>query len=358
MAQKSSLVLIYESARGDASDVARRLGGWGHRVTTVDAVSEAEDVLRGDGPVALVVVGRDSTPWTALGKAAGGSGVPVLAVVEDPSAAPAADDWVSAGRVQAELSVRLDRLTDRHGRHGGGRRSAAGALGPRLIALIAHDLRNPLNVIKLSLAMIARVIPKNDPEMNEDFRYVEENFRQLEGMLNLLADYYKLFEREWPVLAIEFAPRRFLQEVIESMPRSAGVKPSAVSVELSPSSPVEVKLDPRLARLAFEYVLVNAAVAANGGPIRIIPRGGPDRWVTEIVVDAPPGFSVKSETLSVDGFERLCGAAAERTGMDLAIATKVSQIFGGSARIEAEEGLRTVVVLDWPARYAAKPGPG
>jgi hypothetical protein len=39
--------------------------------------------------------------------------------------------------------------------------------------------------------------------------------------------------------------------------------------------------------------------------------------------------------------------------MDLAIAAKVSELFGGTARLVAEPGQRSTIVLDWPSRLAA-----
>jgi hypothetical protein len=36
--------------------------------------------------------------------------------------------------------------------------------------------------------------------------------------------------------------------------------------------------------------------------------------------------------------------------MDLAIAAKVSELFGGSARLDVVEGQGSTIVLDWPAR--------
>ena len=55
-----------------------------------------------------------------------------------------------------------------------------------------------------------------------------------------------------------------------------------------------------------------------------------------------------------DQFERLAGSAAERRGLDLAIASRISELFGGSARLVAEPERRTAVVLDWPSRLAGQ----
>jgi hypothetical protein len=69
-------------------------------------------------------------------------------------------------------------------------------------------------------------------------------------------------------------------------------------------------------------------------------------------VDRPPPGSVESFELRPSSFERLCGSAAERRGMDLAIVARVSELFGGTARLEAVEGQGTSIILDWPVRFA------
>ena len=46
--------------------------------------------------------------------------------------------------------------------------------GPDFLTLVIHDLRTPLNVIGLSLRMIALCFPKGDPQTEEDLRFVNE----------------------------------------------------------------------------------------------------------------------------------------------------------------------------------------
>jgi signal transduction histidine kinase len=38
--------------------------------------------------------------------------------------------------------------------------------------------------------------------------------------------------------------------------------------------------------------------------------------------------------------------------MDLAIVARITELFGGTARLDLVEGHGTVVVLDWPARVS------
>jgi len=101
--------------------------------------------------------------------------------------------------------------------------------------------------------------------------------------------------------------------------------------------------------MAIEYALNNADASAHDEPIRLTLRGGPGRWIIEIAIDRPPPASVNSIVLASQSFERLCGCAADRRGMDLAIAARVSELFGGTARLDAVAGRGTSIVLDWPS---------
>ena len=322
-------------------------------------VRPAAGSLLGDAgePTGLVVVvdpGGSAEARGACAEAAA-KGLPVIVVAEpggpDHDPFGGADDWVSPGCLSTELPARAARLLKR--RQPAPARSALPA-DAHFFALVVHDLRTPLNVIGLSLRMISQAVPTGDPDLEEDLRFVEENFWQIERMLSQLSDYYRMFESEGQLAPTEFNPKRLVDELLESRATKAGSRASAKSVPVlvdDRDCPAEVSLDPSRARTALQYVLANATAAAHGGPIRLTMRGGPDRWVIEAALDQPAPSSVKPVTLSPVAFERLCGVGAERRGMDLSIAAKVTELFGGSARLEVDEKDRgTRVVLDWPAR--------
>jgi DNA-binding response OmpR family regulator len=364
-------VLVYEDNPQHSAEVAGLLEARGYRATLAGSATEAEGVLKRDRPGALIVVDHDAVPTraddpgTALRAAAAALDVPTLVVVDDPTDPSAladrlvdADDWVSLGGLATEMPIRLARLMKRAAPApapagpGSPHRGGPLVIGPRFISLVVHDLRTPLNVIGLSLRMISQAVPGDDPELEEDLRFVEENFRQIERMLTQLSDYYRLHDPDGTLMPVEFSPPRLVDELLEARQAKAGMRASPVTVEATGACPAEVTLDLGRARLAVQYAVSNAAAAANGEPIRVVLRGGRDRWVTEVVIDHPPPSVVKAVALSPDGFERLCGVAAERRGMDLAIAAKVSELFGGTARLDVEPGRMTAVVLDWPARLA------
>lgn len=359
-----SHLLVFSDDPEQAMEVVGALQAEGYPTTQIALSAEAVLTLARDKPALAILVARgdefaESGESIVLAKAIE-MGTPVLVVVDAQTALVAAgerlaeaDDWIFRGALGAELAARVARLLKR-----GGSTAPEAKPGPSLLidsqffALVVHDLRTPLNVIGLSLRMISQAIPKGDADLDEDLRFVEENFKQIERMLTQLSEYYRLFEKEEPIKATEFNPLRLVEDLVEDLATKPAVKRSTVVVDAGPSCPAEVALDPSRARLAIQYALVNANAASNGGPIRLTMRGGPDRWVTEVAIDHPAPSSVHSVVLSPRSFERLCGFAAERRGMDLAIAARVSELFGGSARLDVIENQGSTVLLDWPARLA------
>ncbi len=334
----------------------------GYRVGRAEGPGEASRYLNQHRPVLIIrVAGPTAYGDSAIGFDSKGESrleVPFLDIIED-GVDPGnlvdrygdADDWVYRSRVEAELSARVGRLVWRGDhRDTNSKPHASNPIDARFLALVVHDLRTPLNVVGLSMRMIDQAVPRDDPDLLEDLRFVEENFKQIERMLSQLSDYCRLFETEIPLTVTDFSPARMIGELVEdrAMKALAGSPPLRLRIE--ESCPAEASLDPNRARMAIQHVLSNALGSTPDVPVEITLRGGPDRLITEVRIDCPPPSSVKSVILRPTTFERLCGVAAERRGLDLAIAARVSEIFGGTARLDVDEHRGTTVVLDWPAR--------
>lgn len=363
-----SPVVLIDCAVARSAEVSGLLSKAGYHVSRLGFDRGLVEALGREKPRLLIASDRTIEDEAARSRGIRSAtleiGIPLMLVTErrsDPSAlsrlVAECDDWISASAIESELVVRVTRLLERQP----ARERPAGKVPPgtsllafpQAMALIVHDLRTPLNVIVLSLRMIGQAMPKGDVELEEDLRFVQENFRQIERMLSLLSDYYRLHENEHELDAAEFEPRRFVGELLEEWRSKNGSTTSPIELEVLDTCPTVVCLDPVRTRLALHHAVGNAKAAANGAIIRMTLGGSERRWVTEIAIDEPAPASVGATTLGPSSYERLCGFAAERRGMDLAIAAKVSELFGGSARLELTASRGTVVVLDWPERLPA-----
>ncbi len=89
-------------------------------------------------------------------------------------------------------------------------------IDPRILALIVHDLRNPLNVIGLMMPVLEARLP--EPSDRDDLRLIANETGQMRLMLDLLGDYCT-FLTSAPPPPVSFDPRTLLNEVVDASKR-------------------------------------------------------------------------------------------------------------------------------------------
>ena len=353
-------ILLLDGTGQETKVIETLLRDEGHEVSVSQGLDEAEkQVASGRHTCILVMEGVDHAGLSRIVAVSGARKASIVVIGGTPRTKEQidrlhlADDWVHTSQVESELVHRIARVIARRGRESSLENKVSSMpIDSESFSLIVHDLRTPLNVVYLTLLMLRQTAPKNDPQFGQDLMLVEESFRQLERMLSMLTDYYRLFEPISIVAAQEFSPRRLVDELLEGLTMKGGLKLSPVEVAIDDTCPRVVSLDPIKARLAITYALSNASSAALGKPIRLAMRGVPGRWLVEVTIPQAPPSTFRTGVLSSRLYQRLCGVAAERRGMDLAIASKVSELFGGEARLEQVESTATRIVLDWPERLS------
>jgi two-component system, sensor histidine kinase RegB len=216
----------------------------------------------------------------------------------------------------------------------------------RFQEVIIHDLRTPLNVIKLAMRMIDDSGNAGSADSAEDFAMIRSGEAEMERMLTYLVDVTRLPTHRSELFPQRFDPRRLIDEAI--VRHHSTVNSARVEV-VADGSVREVELDYARAKMAAETTLANVVAASGGKPVRIRLTGGPDRCILAFESDVPPRATAFSHEIVPGDFQRILGTPGERRGLDLAIASKVSTLFGGTARLEASPGRGTAVILDWPA---------
>jgi signal transduction histidine kinase len=295
------------------------------------APNHLADVARRQGVATLLIVSEVGDPKGLVGRAR------------------KFDAWMVLGSVDQELPARVAMMLDRvHQKWSS--RAKLSAIDARFLAVVIHDLRTPLNVIGLTIAAISRSVPGRNPALEEDMTFLQDNSKQIKEMLELLSDYCKLMDVASPLPSVEFDPRRFLTDFCADRHMRASGNSRPLRLEIEDSCPTEVALDQVRALLALKLAFENAVIAADQAPIRIRSSGEADRWIIELSVECPPPENLVSMPLRADSFERITGSPQERRGLDLAVATRISELFGGNARLVVEPNRRSTLVLDWPLR--------
>jgi signal transduction histidine kinase len=237
----------------------------------------------------------------------------------------------SIARIQREMSQK-ERLS---------------ALG-RLSTVIAHEVRNPLMIIKGSLHAL-RQKDLTEMRMREAVTDINEEVERLNRIVNEVLDFAR-------PIRFEIAPADLNALCRESATASHASAPgAAVSLDLDASTPT-VATDAGRLRIALVNMLVNARHAVNGssdhasapesaGPqVTLRTRANGDR-VTIVIADR--GAGIEPAHLA-HVFDPYFTTKRGGTGLGLAIAKNIVEGLGGTIGIDSAPGVGTEIRINLP----------
>lgn len=226
-------------------------------------------------------------------------------------------------------------------------RERLSALG-RLSTVVAHEVRNPLMIIKASLQ------PLRSAAASAEAREAVEDIDEEVGRLNRIVTEVLDFARP---IRFDLAPTDINQVCEASAAAAAAARPGpAIQLSLHASLP-HIVTDAERLRAALVNLLVNArsAVEARSGSDEPVAGGTP---LVELVSEPTPGGRV-----AIRVRDRGVGIAAEDlprvfepyfttrrtgTGLGLAITRNIIDGLGGTIAVTSERGRGTEVHIELP----------
>ncbi len=133
------------------------------------------------------------------------------------------------------------------------------AANERLLQILAHEIRNPLNNISLSIEQLLMQTDDDDERMDL-IAIMDRNSKRINNIINELLDQTKPFEMNFQ--------KHTLQEILdESISMTADrINLQHINLEKKfPSKPMEITADKSKLILAFNNILVNAIEAIENG---------------------------------------------------------------------------------------------
>jgi nitrogen fixation/metabolism regulation signal transduction histidine kinase len=211
--------------------------------------------------------------------------------------------------------------------------------------MIAHEIKNPLTPIRLSVEHLREVWKRGDPGFERVLEECVVNvLRQTEVLRHSaaeFADYARLPRPEMRRLEVD----RLLREAAAAWAGAPGIR-------LSVSAPrgLEAEGDARLLGRLLSNLLGNSVEALGGNGSIALSAERSDRRVVVTVDDDGPGVALE---ILPRLFEPYFSAKSGGTGLGLAIAKKIVEEHGGAITAEnrSPSGLR--VRFDVPAAEGA-----
>ena len=218
-----------------------------------------------------------------------------------------------------------------------------------IVALVSHDLKNPLAVIFMTAARMLKVPGRKDRRA-ESRKFIESVHRSAERMNRLIQDLLDVSSIEAGQFSIDKRPQPVTSLVVEAV-EAVQVQAAARSLRLEtglPQGNLCVDCDADRVSQVLANLLGNAIKFTEPGGtilVRVEPRAS---GVLFSVADTGPGIPVPHLPHVFDRFWRTPDPARKGTGLGLSIAKGIVEAHGGRIWVESQVGHGSVFFFTLP----------
>jgi len=217
---------------------------------------------------------------------------------------------------------------------------------------LAHELKNPMFPLQITIENLMKARQQNSPEFDEIF--AESTATLLAELSNLkkivgrFSDFSKM-----PVPQLQ---RVNINQILEEIAKlfapqlASTAKPIKMETRLTSEDP-NVAADPELLRRAFENLVLNAIDAMpDGGTLRITTLGSAENMTVE-VSDSGAGFDEEEASRL---FTPYYTTKQHGTGLGLAIVQSVISDHGARISVSSRPGLGTTFRMEFQRKPATQ----
>ena len=211
-----------------------------------------------------------------------------------------------------------------------------------LAAEVAHEIRNPLTVMKLLYHSLNLKFEEGDPR-SKDARIIESKIEHLNKIVDQILDFARTTEPQ-------FAPVN-LNDLVDEMGLLVRHKLANQRVRLIRNLQTDLPLvsgDAPQLEQAFLNLILNAAEAmTEGGTLTVITRSLPTNLVEVVFKDTGGGMTKEQQQHAFRAM--LASTKAKGHGFGLAIVGRIIETHHGQIRIVSRMGRGTAMHITLPA---------
>jgi len=207
------------------------------------------------------------------------------------------------------------------------------------LALVAHDLRNPLAAIRAAASGLDRALDEEDPraDLAERGEIIQQASLRMSHLIEDLLDVAALKNGGLRLSHCEVDAALLAREAVRAagpLARRAGVSLEAV-VGAAPSP---LRCDPSRLQQVLGNLLSNALGATPSGGTVVLKLASEERAVRFSVVDTGHGFEAGQLERLFQPYQRGAGTRYKGAGLGLAIARGIVEGHGGRIWAESPQG--------------------
>jgi signal transduction histidine kinase len=218
---------------------------------------------------------------------------------------------------------------------------------------LAHEIRNPLNSIKINIQLLQEDIEESSisEEEKTEFKETVESITYEIGRLNELMTNFLTYARPVMLKKTTVNLNSFIENLVDFLSNQAQASNVTFNLNL-PKTPIETEVDEQKLRQSFLNILINdIQILSGGGQIKISMKTVRDIVVIEIT-DNGPGMT---ENFMKEMFVAFSSQRKGGTGLGLSIAQKMIKAHGGGIKVKSELGKGTTFSIILPTAKKEKP---
>jgi len=256
--------------------------------------------------------------------------------------------------VRRVIGVHAARIEREHARHRSELLAEARAAATRyedILAVVAHDLRSPLNVIQLA----AELLVEGNEISGDNRQLVESITRSLAQSHQIIENLLDEARLHGAGITLEHRSHR-VEELLDDV---ADLRPLALRRGIM----LDVRPGPAQATLSCDRAKIGQVLAnLVGNAIKFSPKGSTVTvWaeetagVTRLAVrDEGPGIGAEAQQHLFERFWQDAGSRTSGIGLGLYIAKGIVDAHGGEIRVASERGAGSTFFVSLPADRPAK----
>ncbi|MEZ5424892.1 MAG: ATP-binding protein [Pyrinomonadaceae bacterium] len=215
----------------------------------------------------------------------------------------------------------------------------------RLASAIAHEIRNPLNYINLTLDHLQAKFAPEEEEKRANFEKLTAQLKKEVARINLQVSDFLRYSRPIKLDLKPVCPRDVIADSLRLVEPQAEEQNITISVVEREDVP-QIKGDREVLRSVFNNLFINAvqAMEKSGGNLNVV-LSSVDGYVKIEIKDS--GVGIPEENLDKI-FEPYFSTKETGTGLGLAIVKKIIDDHDGFIEVESEENEGTTFAVWLP----------
>lgn len=223
-----------------------------------------------------------------------------------------------------------------------------------MLAIVAHDLRNPLNTISMGAQLLDEVIEQSRTLEHRQIKVIQRSVQRMTELIQDLLDIKRIESGRLPVEPRPEDLPMLIREALEILRPQASARSIVIDTDFAADVPPVLADPPRVQQLIANIVGNAIKFTPHGGTISVATaREGAEARIA--IADTGPGIPAESLPHVFGHYWQADRTDRRGIGLGLAIAKGIAEAHGGRIWVKSREGEGATFYFTLPLVAALAP---